>query len=432
MNVNLLHYTLQCRCCGKEYLDYFDRGFLLSCPEEHPPALLKTIYTQTTFEVQPELPGMFRYAHWLPVCRTLKTAPRPIVYQSKGLGLRLGLENLWIAFNGYWPAKGAFMESCTFKELEAPPVCARIPEDATGTLIVASAGNTARAFLQVCSEYAMPVVVVVPEVGLPWLWMTRERHPCTKIVVLSDGDYFDAIRLGKRLARNPGFFSEGGAHNISRRDGLGTVLLSAVESIGQIPQHYFQSVGSGTGGIAVWEMNQRLSKDSRFGAAKMTLHLSQNAPFAPMVDAWTEGSRTLLPGKEHEQKAQLLKTRAHVLSNRQPPYALIGGVYDALCDSHGYMYSVSNKEALEAGQEFLREEGCDLDPAAEVTVASLLQALKLKKVNKKDLMLLNITGGGYSLLKQHKHIYHLQPDEVLTLDDLEDNQLAEYLQRKLQ
>ena len=206
MNADLLHYTLQCQCCGKEYLDSFDEGFLLTCPQEHPPALLKTIYTQATFEVQPELPGMFRYAHWLPVWRTLKTAPLSIVYQSKGLGHRLGLENLWVAFNGYWPEKGALMESCTFKELEAPPVCARIPEDEKGTLIVASAGNTARAFLQVCSEHAMPVVVVVPEVGLPWLWMTRERHPCTKIVVLSDADYFDAIRLGNRLAGNPDFW----------------------------------------------------------------------------------------------------------------------------------------------------------------------------------------------------------------------------------
>ena len=73
-----------------------------------------------------------------------------------------------------------------------------------------------------------------------------------------------------------------------------------------------------------------------------------------------------------------------------------------------------------------------MDPAAEVTVASLFQALKLGKVNKHDVILLNITGGGYSLLKQHKHIYHLQPDVVLTLDDLGDNRLAERLPRKIQ
>jgi cysteate synthase len=76
-----------------------------------------------------------------------------------------------------------------------------------------------------------------------------------------------------------------------------------------------------------------------------------------MVDAWNSGSRALLPIDEHDQRTRVRKTKAYVLSNRKPPYSVVGGVYDALSDSGGYMYAVSNKEAERAGAVFLKEEG---------------------------------------------------------------------------
>ena len=417
------HYTLQCTYCGKEYEDS-PAGFLLACPEQHPPSLLRARYQNKKFEIREELPGIFRFFNWLPVRTILKAAPGPAVFHSQKLGSLLGLENLLIAFSGYWPEKGALMETGTFKELEASPVCARIPENEKGVLVVSSAGNTARAFLHVCSDNAIPVVVVVPEVGLPSLWITRTRNSCVKIVTLKgDVDYFDAIRLGNIIAEQPGYFPEGGAKNVSRRDGLGTVLLSVVEFTGRLPAHYFQAVGSGTGGIAAWEMSCRLLADGRFGATKMRLHLSQNAPFTPMVDAWNQGSRTLLPMDEGEQKTRLRLTKAHVLSNRQPPYSVIGGVYDALRDSTGYMYAVSNAEAERAGAIFLKEEGCDLDPAAEVAVASLFQAVEQGRVGKKELVALNLTGGGYTILEREKRKLSLEPDVVITAEELQSGRI---------
>ena len=121
--------------------------FLLQCDEDNGPALLRSEYKQDQFTIHPELPGLFRYRDWLPVRRVLDTQVRPTVFRSEKLAERLGLENLWFAFGGYWPERGCLMETCSFKELETLPVCARLPEGCHGSLVVVSANNTGRAFL---------------------------------------------------------------------------------------------------------------------------------------------------------------------------------------------------------------------------------------------------------------------------------------------
>ena len=109
-------------------------------------------------------------------------------------------------------------------------------------------------------------------------------------------------RLSNRPAEIPGWYAEGGAKNIARRDGMATTVLSAVTTIGRIPDYYFQAVGSGTGAIAAWEANQRLIEDGRFGTNLMKLMVAQNAPFVPMYDAWRADSRHMLPYEDDKAR----------------------------------------------------------------------------------------------------------------------------------
>jgi len=51
----------------------------------------------------------------------MTTDSGPVTYRSTELAAELGLNNLYISFNGYWPEKGAFIKTCSFKELEAFP-----------------------------------------------------------------------------------------------------------------------------------------------------------------------------------------------------------------------------------------------------------------------------------------------------------------------
>jgi cysteate synthase len=408
-------YHLQSICCGERFED---QCWELNCPNNDKPSLIRAIYEQKQLMVDETQPGLYKFASWLPVSRTLKGSGAPVTYKSVGLANELGLKNLYITFNGYWPEKGANMKTGTFKECEAYSVCARPNSNINGVMVVASAGNTARAFAKVCSENKIPILICIPEDNLNALWFAQEIDPCVKIIASeSGGDYFDAIHLSNLAAGNiEGFYPEGGAKNVARRDGMGTTVLSAVTTIGRIPDLYFQAIGSGTGAIAAWEANLRLLEDGRFGSTKMKLMLSQNAPFLPIKEAWDANSPEMLPINDEEARKQVEEINAKVLSNRKPPYSIGGGLYDAMKDAGGEVFAVTNKEASRAALLFLETEGNDLEPAASVAVASLIKAVREGNIDVNNTIMLNITGGGIEKFKHEHQIHYLKPSLVFPLN----------------
>ena len=391
-----------------------DAGWTLADPECDTPAMVRAVYEDKKFEISDDLDGFYRFSKWLPVKRTLKHSHAPVTYRSEALASCLGLENLYITFSGYFPKIGARMETCSFKETEAYSVCARLPEDNKRVLVVASAGNTARAFAKVCSDNNIPLLLSVPQDNISALWFHRPLNDCVKIIAAPAGcDYFDAIVLADKVCKSPKFLAEGGAKNIARRDGMGTTLLSAVEKIGRIPDAYFQAIGSGTGTIAVWENNLRLIEDGRFGSHKMRLYPSQNDPFTIMYDSWKAASRALVPLSAEEARHQAAEIKAKVLSNRKPPYSLAGGLFDAISDAGGDIYKVTNDELGFWKEKFRELEGIDIYSAASVAVASLEKAVADGTVRKDEVIMLNITGGGESLTKEHHDVIYAKPDMVI-------------------
>lgn len=407
-------YTLVSVATGREF---DDEGWLLDDKQSEKPTLIRTRYACKQLDVKPEEYGIYRFADWLPIRRMLHGSSAPVTYKSQGLASHLGLENLYITFNGYFPAIGANMTTCSFKETEAYSVCARVNEEERRILVVASAGNTARAFAKVCSENHIPLLLSVPADNLDALWFEEPLDPCVKLICAEKGgDYFDAIHLSNLALRSDRFYPEGGAKNVARRDGMGTTVLSAATTIGRIPDYYFQAVGSGTGAIAAWEANMRLIEDGRYGSNLMKLMVSQNAPFVPMHDAWRVDSREMLPYDEDKARRDVEIIDAKVLSNRKPPYGLAGGLYDALKATGGGMLVATNAQGSKARRLFLDLEGVDLHPAAGIAVASLIKAVGEGKIDKDAVVMLNITGGGEQLFKKDKTLWYLKPDHIFPLN----------------
>lgn len=407
-------YVLESRCCGAKFADH---KWELDCPNRDGAALIFANYAKKQLEVKENLPGLYKYSDWLPICRMLEGSGAPITYKSEGLAREFGLSDLYITFNGCWPEKGAGMKTGTFKECEAYSVCARVNGNGDKVMVVASAGNTARAFARVCSENKIPLLLCIPEDYVDAMWSAKPLDPCVKLVVTAKGsDYFDAIYLSNIICELDKFYPEGGAKNVARRDGMGTTVLSAVTTIGRIPDYYFQAVGSGTGAIAAWEANKRFILDGRYGKNLMKLMVAQNTPFTPMYDAWKAGSRALLPVDDEVARHQAEEICAKVLSNRKPPYSLKGGLFDALTDTGGDMFAVTNEEAAWAADLFERSEGIDIEPAAGVAVASLKQAIDQKAVEKDSCIMLNITGGGIRRFKAENKLYYKTPDCVFPID----------------
>lgn len=412
-------YKLVCVATGEEFED---NGWTLDYAGCDKPSLIRAEYAKKQLTVYEGDCGLYKFRDWLPMKRMLKCSSSPVTYKSKGLAKALGLDNLYITFNGWFPEVGATMPTCSFKETEAYSVCARTDENNDKILTVASAGNTARAFAKVCSDNNIKLLLAIPADNLNAMWFEKPLNDCVKLIACEKGgDYFDAIHLSNLALQSPMFYAEGGAKNIARRDGMATTVLSAVTTIGRIPDYYFQAVGSGTGAIAAWEANMRLIEDGRYGKNLMKLMVSQNAPFLPMYDAWREDSRDLLPYDDNRARRDVEIINAKVLSNRKPPYGICGGLYDALKATGGDILMATNLQAEKAAKLFLETEGIDIHPAPSVALATLIKAIENGRVDRKATIMLNITGGGEQRFMANKDIWYLEPSHIFSLKaDAED------------
>ena len=411
-------YKLLCVATNEEFED---AGWTLDYKGYDKPSLVRALYANKQLTVYDDQQGLYKFRDWLPMKRMLKCDAAPVTYRSEGLAKALGLENLYITFNGYFPERGAKMMTCSFKETEAYSVCARTDESCDKILVVASAGNTARAFAKVCSDNNIPLLLSVPEDNLNAMWFTEPLNDCVKLISCrKGGDYFDAIHLSNLALTSPMFYAEGGAKNIARRDGMATTVLSAVTTIGRIPDYYFQAVGSGTGAIAAWEANMRLIEDGSYGNNTMKLMVSQNAPFVPMFDAWRVDSRAMLPYPADKARRDVEIIDAKVLSNRRPPYGIKGGLYDALKATDGEVLVATNAQARKAAKLFQQLEGVDIHPAAAVATATLIKAAQDGKIDPEATVMLNITGAGEERFKSEHEVHKLEPSKIFPLTATEE------------
>jgi cysteate synthase len=92
-------YHLQCVATGEMFED---RGWSLDCPACHTPSLIRTQYAKRELTLHDDK-GLYRYREWLPMRRQLRCNATHATYKSDGLAEFLGLENLYITFNGYFP-----------------------------------------------------------------------------------------------------------------------------------------------------------------------------------------------------------------------------------------------------------------------------------------------------------------------------------------
>jgi cysteate synthase len=156
-------------------------------------------------------------------------------------------------------------------------------------------------------------------------------------------------------------------------------------------------------------------------------HLVQNHPFEPMVKAWKAGHRHIAPEdfpKGTQDRSCLSSLYANVLANRHPWYATEGGIYDILNASNGEMYGITEKAARqEGGRIFEQVEGIDLVPAAKVCMGGLIRAVERGNINRKDRVLVNITGGGQKRYERDVGRHYPHPDAIISSSKASDAEL---------
>ncbi|MGB1589495.1 MAG: cysteate synthase [Candidatus Poseidoniaceae archaeon] len=406
----MLNYTLKCLKTNDEFED----DYTLHYTDD---ALIQAEYKK---EFEPlNKKGVWRYFDWLPTEETSSQVAGTITYHAEELGERLGLSNLWVAFHGYWPEKDALCPTGSFKDMEAVPTIQRMKDHSCKGMICASAGNTARAFTHFCAEDNFPLIVIVADIHAHRIWVQKGMEmDSVKVVVVKDGTYQDAKDVAKTLSKKlTGWQLEGGAHNIARRDGIGSLILNSYEKIGKLPDHYFQAVGGGPGPIGVYEMMERLIDSGHYDGDVAKLHLSQNPEHCPIHNAWQRGSRKLKPEDFPEEDVEVY---SDYLLSETPAYSVVGGVYDVLEATDGETYAIEEDDAIKAGKILEEIEEIDVLSPAKVALASLIQAKEEGKVNQDDCILLNISGGGIERLKREKETKIVTPWVIDTKKNLVD------------
>lgn len=378
---------IRCAACGDTLAP-----LALTCPR-CPDALPVSDYAETLFRPGTER-GIFRFRAWLPASQAMETEIGPRVLRSERLAAALGLQDLSVAFSGFAPELGAYNPTGTFKDFEALPTLLYLREHGAHGVVLASAGSTARAFAHAAGLLEFPTVIVVPESAASSVWVPGRPSDAVRLIVLKGSvDYASAIRLAAAISTHYDLHAEGGVRNVARRDGMGTVILESAQAERTLPLHYVQAVGSGTGAVAAWEASRRVAAASGFsGSTVPRLHLAQNAPFAPLHDAWTSG-RPIEPERDvDDQLRRIALLDAPVLANRTPPYALRGSVRDALTATRGAAYAIENCDIAEARRLFAEHEGHAVGPESGAALAALRQAVAAGAVGHRDSVLLHITG----------------------------------------
>jgi cysteate synthase len=385
-----MKYKLRCLDTG----DLIEDAYTLKYTDN---ALLQAKFNDP-MEVK-QLDGVWKYLDWIPTSTSNEYVAGTTTYKAEALGKSLGMSNLWVTFHGYWPEKGGLCPTGSFKDMEAVPTIQRLHDHGCKGLICASAGNTARGFTHFCGLANMPLIVVVGKDHGHRIW-TKVGHPTdsVKVVVVEDGDYYDAKTVAKAIAKKlTGWQMEGSVHNVARRDGIGSLILDAAFTIGAMPEHYFQGIGGGPGPIGVHEMAERLIESGQFEGPAPRQHLSQNIEHSPIHNAWQAKRDHLIP---EDYPPHDVEVYSDYLMNKGPAYGQVGGVHDILKASNGQTYVVERDDAIAAKTQFESIEGIDIMTPGAVAMASLQQALASGEVNPDACTVLNISGGGVERLKQ--------------------------------
>jgi len=254
--------------------------------------------------------------------------------------------------------------------------------------------------------------VIIAEQHLTRIWVP-ENHPTDSVTLIGIGDdagYNDAINVANEVAEKIGWQLEGGARNIARRDGIGSLIIDASVNIGRLPDHYFQAVGGGPGPIGVHEMAVRAHESGSIAGPIPKQHLSQNIEHCPIHNAWQAGRNYLL-AKDFADSAT--PVFSDYLVNTAPAYSVKGGLFDVLTESNGFTWIVTGDEGLAAAKLFEETEGIDIMSPGAVALASLKKAVGSGDVRVDDCVVLNISGGGEKRLFREVQTTIVRPEMII-------------------
>jgi len=324
---------------------------------------------------------MWRYYELMPVINpenvvTLGEGMTPLI-GAKRLGKSLGCSNLMIKEEGLNPTG-------TFKARGLSVAVSKAKELGVRDMVMPSAGNAGSALAAYAAKAGMRAHVFLPDdtPEMNKLECIAYQAQCCYV----QGNIADAGRAAEENGRGKDWFSVSTFKEPYRVEGKKTMGIEVAEQLGwSIPDAIIYPTGGGTGILGMWKAFDELEQLGWIGEKRPKMICVQSTGCAPIVKAFSEGSKFA----ESWLDAQTIATGLKVPS----PFAdyLILGV---ISDSEGTAVAVTDTEIIEAVQEIAHLEGILACPEGAATLAGLKHLLAQGFLNRTEKIVLFNTGSG--------------------------------------
>lgn len=351
--------------------------------------------------------NLWRYRELLPIYEynqsfSMGEGGTPLVHAAN-LGMMLGCPNIYIKDERQGPTR-------SFKDRQAAVGIASLKEAGITEAVIASTGNVAISY----SAYAAKAGIKL------WAFLTstvpsekmREVAIYGTQVVKVTASYDIAKKIAAEFADQRNLCLERGARSIPSVEAMKTIAFEIVEQLTMlfdpkqrpatnqplpwlVPDWYFQAVSGGLGPLGVLKGFVELKQMGLTDRIPSIANI-QVEGCAPMVNAWKKGSDIIEP---------IHSPRTHIstLATGDPgrTYTLLS---QRMQEGGGIFESVSDEETFRTIHILAKLEGISLEPAAAVSFAGLIKAVRAGLIKPNDTVIVNCTG-------------HTMPVETIILGD---------------
>jgi threonine synthase len=295
-------------------------------------------------------------------------------FPSAALGKELGFANLWIKNDGLNP-------SASLKDRASFLVVAEANRIREKSIVTASTGNAASALAAVCAAAGKQAIILVPETAPKAKLVQMVLYGARVIPIM--GTYDDAFRLSLEYTARKGGLNRNTAYHPLTIEGKKTAGLEIYhQNQCQAPGVILVPVGDGVIVSGIYKAFHDLK------AAGLITRLPR------LVCVQAERSAAIhhyiRTGKY--QDAERPATVADSISVSIPSNAHMAR--KAVLESAGFSLTVTDDEILAGQRTLARTTGVFAEPAAAATVAALKKLRKSDLLDRKEQIVLLITGHG--------------------------------------
>ncbi len=342
-------------------------------------------------EVATRAPTMWRYREVMPV-----ESPASIVSLGEGMtpilplpavGRRLGLRHLFVKDEGLNPTG-------TFKARGLSAAVSKARELGVRAVAMPSAGNAASAAAAYCARAGMELHLVMPA-DAP----LSNKAECVVYgahTYLIRGLITDAGRAIRQAGQGKGWLDISTLREPYRVEGKKTLGYELAEQFGwSLPDVIVYPTGGGTGLVGMWKAFGELEQLGWITTQRPRMIIVQAEGCAPMVRAYRNGRDRADPWQG-----------AHTIAAGLRVPEAIGDylILQAVRESGGMAYTVTDDDILSNMHELAKEEGLFVCPEGAATYGALQALVRDGAVAPDERVVLINTGAGL------KYVDLLRPD----------------------